>query len=61
MTQLIVAIFSSLKNKIDKKGKFCYFPKNMILWGWGQNMDSYFGPGLWTTFMDRVHWHFLFW
>ena len=61
MTQLIVAIFSSLKNKIEKKGKFCYFPKNMILWGWGQNMDSYFGPGPWTTFMDRVHWHFLFW
>ena len=31
--------------------------------GWGQNMDQgfmdpHFGPGPWTTLMDRVHGHF---
>ena len=33
--------------------------------GWGQNMDQgsmdhLFGPGPWTTFMDRVHGQFFF-
>ena len=37
--------------------------RRMKLRGWGQNMDQgsmdpHFGPGPWTTFMDRVHGHF---
>ena len=62
MTQLIVAIFSSLKNKIEKKKvSFVFFLKIWFHGGedktWTPTLDPVHGPPV----MDRVHWRFLFW
>ena len=61
MTQLIVAIFSSLKNKIEKKKvSFVFFLKIWFHGGedktWTPTLDPVHGPLSWTGSMDPLSW-----
>ena len=59
MTQLIVAIFSSLKNKIEKKVSFVIFLKIWFYGGedktWTPTLDPVHGPLSWTGSTDTFY------